>query len=386
MLTITVTNRNTSDRKSYKFTQNAILIGRQQNCDIMLESSAVSRRHSKITVNKSLVEIEDLGSGNGTLVNQKKIPSKEAFPIKPGDQIRIEEFEIQFENTEIADLAASATFHKSTKTEITDPDMIEIKMIKKVLGALDQDKLPSLVMTSQEFKNKKAIYEEGTDQLVIGRDPDCQLSLNSQVVSRRHAIVSIKWGGFVITDLESKNGTFVNGERITEKTLKDGDEIVFGTLKAIFKNPQEFNIDSISRSIEDEKKKSEKKFEDTASFERSAINTASDKVSAAGLASTDAKEPKAVVPETAKDNAAPAKADGAKDKTSEPEKKAPGKESDKKAEPKKDNSETKSTQKEEPKEASKKPFASFSTSEKILFGFGAFVILVVLIVLIRLFV
>ena len=61
-------------------------------------------------------------------------------------------------------------------------------------------------------------------------------------------------GRFVITDLDSKNGTFVNGEKITERALADGDEVVFGTIKTIFKNPQEFNIDDISRSMLAEEK------------------------------------------------------------------------------------------------------------------------------------
>lgn len=269
MLKIQVTNRKTKQTKSYQFTQHAVIFGRQQNCDVMLESASISRRHAKLTLNKELIEIEDLGSGNGTLVNQIKIPTKEKTPLKPEDNIRIEEYDIKVqleiekesaqEMTQPApnrpSLPSSAPSSSNINSaENTDPDILEIKMIKKVLGALDQEKLPSLTVISEPFKNKKVVFEEDIKKLIIGREHGCHLSLDSSVVSRQHAFIALKWGGYVIKDMDSKNGTFVNGERIEEKSLKDGDEIVFGTLKAIFKNPQEFDIETITRSLEEHKK------------------------------------------------------------------------------------------------------------------------------------
>lgn len=269
MLKVQVTNRKTKQTKSYQFTQHAVIFGRQQNCDVMLESSSISRRHAKLTLNKELVEIEDLGSGNGTLVNQIKIPTKEKTPLKPEDNIRIEEYDIKVqldidkdsshERTQPAPNrpplpSSSSTSPNANSTENTDPDILEIKMIKKVLGALDQEKLPSLTVISEPFKNKKVVFEENIKKLIIGRESGCHLSLDSSVVSRQHAFIALKWGGYVIKDMDSKNGTFVNGERIEEKSLKDGDEIVFGTLKTIFKNPQEFDIESITRSLAEHKK------------------------------------------------------------------------------------------------------------------------------------
>lgn len=55
---------------------------------------------------------------------------------------------------------------------------------------------------------------------VIGRNPDCQIRLNDKNVSRDHArIVVDKYGNITITDLGSSNGTFVNGNRISGKTI-----------------------------------------------------------------------------------------------------------------------------------------------------------------------
>lgn len=70
---------------------------------------------------------------------------------------------------------------------------------------------------------------------VIGRDPECQLSLASKDISRQHAVLE-KRGEFLwLKDLNSTNGTFLNRRRLNvvaaEAPLKEGDIIHFGTLE-----------------------------------------------------------------------------------------------------------------------------------------------------------
>lgn len=260
LIKLVVTNRKTQDRREYQLTQNTIVFGRAANCDVVLESDSVSRRHLQFVVHSNLVEIEDLGSGNGTLVNQQKIASKERVPLKKGDQIRVEEFDIAFEAESLPtpNTGAPTPPSKSSKFEITDPDILEIKMIKKILGAFDHDKRPGLIVVTTPFQNLRAHVEDGETDLIIGREPKCALAIDHQTVSRKHAKLSQKWGGFVVTDLDSKNGTFVNGEKVSEKTIIDGDEIVFGTIKAVFRNPQEFDIEAISRTMAEERQARDK--------------------------------------------------------------------------------------------------------------------------------
>lgn len=63
-------------------------------------------------------------------------------------------------------------------------------------------------------------------RMVIGRDPSCDIVLPDRLVSRRHALVARDPEGYTIQDLDSKNGTFLNGLPVTEATrLQDGDEI-----------------------------------------------------------------------------------------------------------------------------------------------------------------
>lgn len=71
---------------------------------------------------------------------------------------------------------------------------------------------------------------------VIGRRPCCDIMLNDSAVSRRHARLDRQDGRYSITDLDSTNGTSVNGARITGKVLlSPGDVITLGTTVFVFK-------------------------------------------------------------------------------------------------------------------------------------------------------
>ncbi|TEU13290.1 MAG: FHA domain-containing protein [Anaerolineales bacterium] len=64
------------------------------------------------------------------------------------------------------------------------------------------------------------------DNMVIGREENCDIVLLSRQVSRNHARIRRSDGRHILEDLGSKNGTFVNGHKLTEPyTLQDGDEI-----------------------------------------------------------------------------------------------------------------------------------------------------------------
>jgi DNA-binding winged helix-turn-helix (wHTH) protein len=74
---------------------------------------------------------------------------------------------------------------------------------------------------------------------VIGRGPTVQVPLEERGVSRRHARILIEVQGATIEDLESKNGTFVQGERIaTARKLASGDELRFGPVSVTYSTSQ----------------------------------------------------------------------------------------------------------------------------------------------------
>ncbi len=66
---------------------------------------------------------------------------------------------------------------------------------------------------------------------VIGRASTCDLVINDTSVSRRHAQVAVTDGTCVVTDLGSRNGTYVNGDQIEKTELRDGDRLIFGEIQ-----------------------------------------------------------------------------------------------------------------------------------------------------------
>ena len=76
----------------------------------------------------------------------------------------------------------------------------------------------------------------GDGEHVLGRDPDLALCLGSPSVSRRHAQLRITGGAAVLEDLGSKNGTFLNDQKVTSPmSLSDGDQIRVGVVRLTFR-------------------------------------------------------------------------------------------------------------------------------------------------------
>lgn len=66
----------------------------------------------------------------------------------------------------------------------------------------------------------------------IGRAEDCHLRPSSELVSQRHAVIRVEKGFVALRDFASKNGTYVNGERIkAERRLKTGEHLKIGPLE-----------------------------------------------------------------------------------------------------------------------------------------------------------
>lgn len=83
---------------------------------------------------------------------------------------------------------------------------------------------------------RELVLAEGAT-ITIGRGPDNQIAIPERHVSRQHAVVSYRDGIFMISDLGSANGTFVNGERLVQgvqKPVFENDEIRFGAERFLF--------------------------------------------------------------------------------------------------------------------------------------------------------
>jgi pSer/pThr/pTyr-binding forkhead associated (FHA) protein len=72
-------------------------------------------------------------------------------------------------------------------------------------------------------------------RLTVGRDPRCEIVIASPRVSREHAAILVDEDTVLVTDLNSSNGTFFNGERIMKHVVNDGDTVQFGNEKVTFR-------------------------------------------------------------------------------------------------------------------------------------------------------
>jgi Domain of unknown function (DUF4388)/FHA domain len=81
---------------------------------------------------------------------------------------------------------------------------------------------------SGKYQGGEYALAEG-QEIVIGRSSELDMVLVEEMVSRKHARIALSDGVISIADLGSTNGTFVNGEKVDQGTLKEGDRVLIGT-------------------------------------------------------------------------------------------------------------------------------------------------------------
>jgi uncharacterized RDD family membrane protein YckC len=84
--------------------------------------------------------------------------------------------------------------------------------------------------------NRREISLSRSTLLAIGRDPSNDLVLPDAMVSRRHAVVEWRGSQFFLRDCNSSNGSVVNGDRVSERLLRDGDLVAIGTARLLFRD------------------------------------------------------------------------------------------------------------------------------------------------------
>jgi pSer/pThr/pTyr-binding forkhead associated (FHA) protein len=107
------------------------------------------------------------------------------------------------------------------------------------LSAADQaavDALPpgSALLVVQRGPNSGSRFLLDADITTAGRHPESDIFLDDVTVSRRHAEFRRQGGEFVVSDVGSLNGTYVNRERIDEAVLSGGDEVQIGKYRLVF--------------------------------------------------------------------------------------------------------------------------------------------------------
>lgn len=178
-----------------------VLVGRAHECMLRLPADdfSASSRHARIFWKGSSLMIEDAGSRNGVYQDGKLV--KKATKLKPGS------------------LYAIGSSLLSVKQSGESAKKMKLASKYHRLECLNGDNAGRIVDIRPTG--------DGAD-FDIGLDPKCSIHLTDMLVSRRHAVIKTKENGDCwIEDLGSRNGTFVNGERLEgkERLLRDGDTI-----------------------------------------------------------------------------------------------------------------------------------------------------------------
>jgi hypothetical protein len=143
--------------------------------------------------------------------------------------------ECGFQNLEAANYCSKcgALLHTPESGEQTEQFSSAVRdELLEQLGRLAVDG-PALVVRSGGGRTGETFTPQG-DRTTIGRSPDCGVFLDDVTVSRRHAALVQRDAHWVIEDLGSLNGTFVNRRRVEAATLEDGDEIQIGKYRLTF--------------------------------------------------------------------------------------------------------------------------------------------------------
>jgi pSer/pThr/pTyr-binding forkhead associated (FHA) protein len=101
-----------------------------------------------------------------------------------------------------------------------------------------QERVPQLIVQGGPEKGREIPLTQAL--LTVGRLESSDMPVSDRLVSRRHAEIEREHGQYVLRDCGSRNGTFVNGQRISEPhILRDGDEIQIGLeFKALYIDPE----------------------------------------------------------------------------------------------------------------------------------------------------
>lgn len=99
----------------------------------------------------------------------------------------------------------------------------------------------------------------GETAVVAGRGADCAVQLLDQRASRQHFTITLRDGNYRLTDLDSANGTFLNGKRVrSELPLADGDRIKVGQVTLVFEQAHAKGLKTVIAELEQESQDSGK--------------------------------------------------------------------------------------------------------------------------------
>ncbi|MGZ9234313.1 MAG: FHA domain-containing protein, partial [Anaerolineales bacterium] len=214
----------TGSPSEFELTRSEVIIGRDPGVDLTISSPAVSRRHARLTREGDGYVLEDLGSSNGTFVNEQKLTGPRR--LKSGDQIRLgHAVTLTYEAPRIE--ASQATVVRSiTEMSAGLQTMIGDEPIASLMEAS-----PPQLMIAIAGENPRTHTLDGPT-LTIGRDESNDIVIPSKIVSRQHARLEKVDGGYqLLASSDAKNPFYFEGRELEgPRILQHGDILRIGSL------------------------------------------------------------------------------------------------------------------------------------------------------------
>lgn len=181
-----------------------VVVGRSSNAQICINNNVVSSQHAQLIFDANgNLHVIDMDSSNGTFLNDRKLEPGVPYQVRSTDRLYFS--------------------GKAGVELVFNPDNFEMVKVQRSSSAKNTgDNNFSTTNILEKFNGKRL--------LTVGRNPDCDVFLGHNSISRNHATIEKKGPNeFVLTDLGSLNGTYVNGRRVNG-TMKvtQNDTIIIG--------------------------------------------------------------------------------------------------------------------------------------------------------------
>jgi len=179
------------------------VLGRSAEADISLPDEDISRRHLQLSIDAQAgCYVMDLGSANGTQLNGMPLQPRNRMPLAEGGLIKLGSYEIQ---------VAPLTSESMTQIQIGKTEIGET-----VVGATQVMPAVSVpILRWREGSGPWSEFQLLTGEQILGRSSEAQLRVPSNTISRQHARLFVQGQQVWITDLNSKNGIVINGQKLT---------------------------------------------------------------------------------------------------------------------------------------------------------------------------
>lgn len=211
MFTITIEDQNGQVANTFSFDHGEYIVGRTDDCDVVLPSSSVSRSHARIFVQQGRCYIEDLGSANGVIVDGQRV--LKTRDLGTASQIRIGDFYLYL--------------------EFQQPTNLQDQNVRSTLFIDAGAEHHKLVRINDSFAGEEFSLSE--QENTIGRTDDNFILLSDTSISRRHAVIYRTGTFYSVEDFGSSNGTRLNGVALTSRAeLNPGDRVEFGNVEFVF--------------------------------------------------------------------------------------------------------------------------------------------------------